>query len=89
VLGDVGHPQLVWGWPVELALDQIGGGGHGGLAPEGLSGSWQAVQALNPHDLWHRLGVDDHAVAIDQLGVDPPPGVGAAGVGMDGPHQLG
>jgi hypothetical protein len=51
VLGDVGDPQLVGGRPVEAALDQVGGGRHGGLAPEALSGSWQAMQALDPHDL--------------------------------------
>jgi hypothetical protein len=88
MLGDIGHPQLVWCRPVEATLNQVRGGRDGGLAPEGPSGSWQAVQALNPHDLADRLAVDDHAAAIDQLGVDSPPAVGAPRVGVDGPHQL-
>jgi hypothetical protein len=40
MLGDVGHPQLVWGWPVKAALDQVSGGRDVGLTPEGPSGSW-------------------------------------------------
>jgi hypothetical protein len=89
MLGDVGHPQLVRGWPVEAALDQVRGGGDVGPAPEGLPGSWQAVQAVEPHDLVHRLAVDDHAMAIDQLGVHPPLPIGATRVGVDRPHQIG
>src|SRR5829696_1817014 len=41
MFGDVGHPQLIWGWPVEPSLDQVGGGRDVGLAPEALSSSWQ------------------------------------------------
>src|SRR5215212_5505125 len=41
VLGDVGDPQLVWGRPVEAALDQISSGRPVGLAAEGLPWSWQ------------------------------------------------
>jgi hypothetical protein len=89
VLGDVGHPQLVGCRPVELALDQVTGGGHVGLAAEALPWSWQAMQAVEPHDLADRLAVDDHAMAIDQLGVHPPPPIGATRVGVDRPHQLG
>jgi hypothetical protein len=37
MLGDVGHPQLVWGGPVEAALDQVSGGRDGGLAAEALA----------------------------------------------------
>jgi hypothetical protein len=47
------------------------------------------MQALGPHNLADRLAVDDHAMAIDQLGVDPPPSVGATRVGVDGSDQLG
>jgi hypothetical protein len=37
MLGDVGDPQLVWGWPVKAALDQVRGGGDVGLAAEALA----------------------------------------------------
>jgi hypothetical protein len=37
MLGDVGHPQLVGGRPVEAALDQVCGGRDGGLAAEALA----------------------------------------------------
>jgi hypothetical protein len=89
MLGDVGHPQLVWGRSVEPALDQVSGGRHVGLAAEALPGSWQPIQTVQAHDLPHRLAVDDYAVAVGQLGVDPPPAVGAMGVSMDGVDQLG
>jgi hypothetical protein len=75
--------------PIRQRLAVVDGRGDVGLAPEALSNSWQAMQALGPHDLPYRLAVDDHAVAIDQLGVDPPPPIGATGVGVDGPYQIG
>jgi hypothetical protein len=89
VLGDVGHPQLVGRRPVELALDQVSGGRDVGLATEALARSWQPTQPVQAHDLADRLAVNDHALAIDQFGVDPPPAVGAPGSSVDGPHQLG
>jgi hypothetical protein len=89
MLGDVGHPQLVWCWPVEAALDQVGGGRDVRLVADQLPGSWQPMQAVEPHDLADGLAVDDHAVAVDQLGIDPPPAVGAPGVGVNSPHQIG
>jgi hypothetical protein len=52
VLGDIGNPQLIRCRPVEPALDQIGSGRRIDLATEGLPRSWEAVQALDPHDLW-------------------------------------
>jgi hypothetical protein len=45
--------------------------------------------SMQPHDLADRLAVDDHAVAIDQLSIHSTPPVGAPGVGVDGPYQLG
>jgi hypothetical protein len=61
MLADIGDPQLIWGRPVEPALDQVSGGRDVGLAAEALRWSWQAMQALGPHDLGDRLAVDDHA----------------------------
>src|SRR5215207_3767880 len=68
VFGDVGHPQLVRCWPVESALDQVSGGRDVGLAADQPPGSWQPTQAVAPHDLADCLAVDDHAVAVCQLG---------------------
>jgi hypothetical protein len=47
------------------------------------------VQAVLAHDLADRLGVDDHAVTIEQFGADPPPAVGAPGVDVDGVDEVG
>src|SRR5215217_1759303 len=47
------------------------------------------MQAVKSHDLLHRLAVDDHPMAVHELGVDPPPPIGPAGVGVDRSHQIG
>jgi hypothetical protein len=40
VLDDIGDPQLVRCWAIELALDQVSGGRHIRLAAETLARSW-------------------------------------------------
>jgi hypothetical protein len=46
------------------------------------------MQAVEPHDLADGLAVDDHTVAVEQLGGHSSPPVGATGVGVDRPHQI-
>jgi hypothetical protein len=45
VLGDVGHPQLIWAGAGELTLNQIAGGGLGSQATPELGAARHALEA--------------------------------------------
>ena len=82
MLGDVGEPELVGAVDGELAVDQVGIGVRGGVA-DGAAVASAPVEALDAglaHQPGDPLVVDRQAEPQGQLGVDPRPAVGAAGL---------
>ena len=62
VLGDVGEPQLVGRFGLEVALHEVLASGGVLQVLHTLARSWQTPDAQLAHDSLHELGVDDETL---------------------------
>ena len=84
-MGDVGHPQPVWCWWSEVALDQVGRRGSLGIAAgqPALPAAMHALQSRVTHESGDPLATNPDVQTQPQLGVHAWGAIGPAAAGMD------
>lgn len=88
MLRNVGHPQLIWCQPVELAVHQMIGG-HYAAQPFDPDRTGQTINAGERHQDRHRAWADCDPHAKSEFGVDAAIAVGAPRGDVDLTDQSG
>jgi hypothetical protein len=91
LLGDVGHPQPVWCWWREVALDQIGRRGSLGIAAgqPAQPAAMHALQSRVTHESGDPLATNPDVQTQPKFGMHAWGAIGPAAAGMDLADLLG